>query len=211
MHQVIENDIDVREIWEMAREFGFTNVKLSVFNPKIFLLGIDEFDEYMNGGATDARYASEMRNYMQHHRIFFLYKGETGFLDSRQRGGLSAEIKVELASQQTTEGVPFDAFVMVKNVGTSIWLPTSAPRGPVHLGAHLLSAEGLLISRDYSRHNLTPGEGRPVLPGETVTFNARVPPPPKGNYILEFDLVSEYVCWFENNGSTIVRVEVEVI
>jgi SAM-dependent methyltransferase len=211
MHQVIENDIDVREIWKIAGAAGFTNVKLSVFNPKITLLNLDEFDEYMNAGEADARYAAAMRDYMQHHRIFFLHKGEPKFLDSRQRAGLSAEIKVEMVSGRVNEGGTFDARVSVKNVGTTIWLPTTAPRGPVHLGIHLLNAEGLLINRDYSRHDLTPGEGRAVMPGEFVSFSAAIPAPARGNYILEFDLVSEYVCWFENNGSPVIRIEVEVV
>ncbi|MBD0370146.1 MAG: class I SAM-dependent methyltransferase [Pyrinomonadaceae bacterium] len=211
MHQVIENDINVREIWETARAAGFTDIKLSVFNPGIFLLSLDEFDECMNGRALDERYASAMRAYMQHHRIFFLRKGEAKFMDSRQRAGLSAEIKVEMESRRTTEGEPFRASVTVKNTGTSIWLPTSAFRGPVHMGTHLLGSDGLLINRDYSRHLLTHGEGHPVQPGETVAFEASIPAPPVGNYVLEFDLVSEYVCWFENNGSPVVRIEVEVV
>lgn len=212
MNRVIENDIDVREIWKAAHEAGFTDLKLSIFSPKIFLLSVDEFDEFMDGDiAADARYASETRAFMRHHRIFFLRKGEAGFLDSRQRSGLSAEISVELASRQTKEGEPFVAQVTVRNVGQSIWLPTSSPKGPVHLGTHLLSADGLLINRDYSRHHLTHGEGRPIQPGESVSFEANVPAPPKGKYILEFDLVSEYVCWFENNGSPVVRIEVEVV
>jgi SAM-dependent methyltransferase len=211
MHRVIENDIDVREIWKTAREAGFTRVKLSVLNPKITLLDLDEFDDYMQGSEADARYAAEMRDYMRHHRIFFLHKGETKFLDSRQRAGLAAEIKVEMASGRAAPGGTLDALVTAKNIGTAIWLPTTAPRGPVHLGTHLLSAEGVLINRDYSRHDLTPGEGRAVEPGESVTFSAAVPAPPVGNYILEFDLVSEYVCWFENTGSAVVRVEIEVV
>lgn len=211
MNRVIENDIDVREIWRTARDVGFTDVKLSVFSPKIFLLGPEEFDEFMEGDGTDARYAAETRAFMQHHRIFFLRKGEPGFLDSRQRSGLTAEITVALDSRQTKEGEPFSAQVTVRNVGTSIWLPTSSPKGPVHLGTHLLSADGRLINRDYSRHQLTHGEGRPIQPGASVNLEARVPAPPKGKYILEFDLVSEYVCWFENNGSAVVRMEVEVV
>ncbi|HEX8176597.1 MAG TPA: methyltransferase domain-containing protein [Pyrinomonadaceae bacterium] len=210
MNRVIENDIDVREIWKMASAAGFTDMKLSIFSPKIFLLSPDEFDEFMNEDGTGARYASETRAFMQHHRIFFLHKGEAQALDSRQRSGLSAEISVILNSRQTKEGEPLVAQVTVKNVGTSIWLPTSSPKGPVHLGTHLLSADGFLINRDYSRHHLTPGEGRPVQPGESVSLEARVPAPPKGKYMLEFDLVSEYVCWFENNGSAVVRMEIEV-
>ncbi len=32
--------------------------------------------------------------------------------------------------------------------------------------------------------------------------------PTKGNYVLEFDLVSEGVAWFATNGSAVVRLAV---
>ena len=40
---------------------------------------------------------------------------------------------------------------------------------------HLFDQSGALVDLDYFRFNLTPGEGREILPGETVKFAAEVP------------------------------------
>lgn len=211
MYKVVENDIVIQGIWEMAQRAGFTDVKLAVYNPILFTVSLKEFEEYLDGGAANQRYADETRNFMRGHRVFFLSKGEAKAPDSRQRAGLLAQLKVSLASDHAAAGKPFTAYVTAINVGTTTWLPTTSPKGPVHLGTHLLTPEGALLSLDYSRHVLTPSDGRPVLPGESVTFTTAVPSPNRGQYILEFDLVSERVCWFEHNGSPTVKIEVEVV
>lgn len=156
-------------------------------------------------------YSELTRAYMRDRRVFFLYKGEMPAPDSRQRVGLAAELEVNLASHQVEEGTPFLARITVRNSGSNIWLPLSAPKAPVQLGVHLLDRNGTLINMDYSRHRLTPGEGRPIQPGETVLLETPVPSPPKGEYILSFDMVSEGITWFEMNGSAAVRLCVEVI
>ena len=68
----------------------------------------------------------------------------------------------------------------------------------VRLGAQLCDENGTLIERDYARarlpHTLKPGASIDV-PIEIVA------PATPGNYVLKFDLVSEGIDWFENNGS----------
>jgi len=68
----------------------------------------------------------------------------------------------------------------------------------VRLGAQLCDEHGTLIERDYARawlpHTLKPGASIDV-PIEIVA------PATPGNYVLKFDLVSEGIDWFENNGS----------
>lgn len=68
----------------------------------------------------------------------------------------------------------------------------------VRLGAQLCDEHGTLIERDYARawlpHTLKPGASIDV-PIEIVA------PATPGKYVLKFDLVSEGIDWFENNGS----------
>jgi SAM-dependent methyltransferase len=238
-NRVIENDIDVREIWGEAQKAGFTEIKLALVNPKPFLLPLEEFESYLAGN-PDKRYITEMREQMQHRRVFFLFKGESAApADSRHRAGLMAEICVETASTRIAAGKPLHFKAVVKNSGTSIWLrsrpvetqskwrvnlrsrvrklfrlrpiPLPGHIGSVRFGIQLLDHEGSLLDIDYFRHSLTPGKGREVLPGETVEFNAKVVMPSAGKYILQCDLVSEMVCWFGHNGSATARLEVEVV
>ncbi len=210
-NQVIENDINVREIWSEAQKVGFTEIKLAIFNPHPFLLPLEEFEAYLNGQDAGERYFAETRFQMQHRRLFFLFKGKSSApADSRQREGLMAELHVELALDRVTTGEPLHLKAVVKNSGSTVWLPTTARVGAVHFGIHLFDHNGILLDLDYFRQNLTPGEGREILPGEAIEIAAEVPMPAAGKYIVQCDLVSEAVCWFEHNGSPTVRLKVEV-
>lgn len=239
-HRVIENDINVREIWAEAQKAGFTEIKLALVNPDPVLLPLDEFEAYLGGTDSGERYIAEMRQQMQHRRVFFLYKGESAApADSRHRAGLMAELEVEWESMRGVAGKPLRFKAIVKNSGSSVWLPTRpdetrskwkddvragfrkllrmrpiplpAHLGSVRFGIQLFDRQGSLLDIDYFRQSLTPGDGREILPGETVEFAAEVVMPSAGKYILQCDLVSEMVCWFEHNGSPTVRLEIDVV
>jgi len=102
------------------------------------------------------------------------------------------------------------AHVVVTNSGRALWLPRSAKRGAVYLGSHLLDGSGRMLNPDFSLHPLTPGAGLPIASGELVKLDVKLPPLPKGSYILEFDLFSESASWFAFTGSPVVRVAVQV-
>lgn len=240
-HRVIENDIDVKEIWSAAQRAGFTEIKLALVNPNTFMLSLDEFEAYLAGKDSGERYISETREQMQHRRVFFLFKGQSADpADSRHRAGLMAEIGVDATSTRIAAGKPLPFKAVIKNTGSSVWLPSRPDEtrskwrddlrarsrkllrvrpiplpehlGSVRFGIQLFDHSGELLNIDYFRHSLTPGKGREILPGETVEFDAEVvAPSTAGRYILQCDLVSEMVCWFEHNGSRTVRLEVEVI
>jgi SAM-dependent methyltransferase len=211
LYRVVENDIDVHEIWETAREVGFTDIKFAIFNVDPFLLSLADFEDYLAGGETMRRYAEAARQCTSHRRAFFLYKGALPAPDSRQGAGLMAQLSVELSAHRIAEGQTIKGRATVTNSSGNIWLPTTQRIGAVLLGTHLLDAKGVLLELDYARHRLTPGVGRPVHPGETLEVELAIAPPPKGRYVLNFDLVSEGICWFENNGSQTVKLEIEII
>lgn len=231
MYRTVENDIHIEEIWQAAQSAGFTDIKLAVFNPNLFVLPLEKFQNYVAGGPAAEEYLERTRAHQQDHQIFFLYKGESGTAsDSRQQAGLLADLEVTLASARVADGDLLHLNVVVTNIGTAVWLPStganeSTPasifdergnlikenlqRGAVHLGSHLFDGQGRLLERDYSRHLLTE-DARPVKPGDVVSFKTTLAAPKQGGYVLEFDLVSEWVCWFEANGSKTVRLEFEV-
>ena len=83
--------------------------------------------------------------------------------------------------------------------------------GGVRLGLQLLDSNGELLDIDYFRYHLTPNHGREIHPGEKLELSVAVPMLRRGNYILQCDLVSEHVCWFERTGTAPRRLAVEVI
>lgn len=131
--------------------------------------------------------------------------------DSRAPAELFARLEVQLREHRVEAGTPFSAQVAVQNIGRAVWLPTNAGPGAVHLGCHLLDRAGNVLNLDHYRCLLTSGAGAAVLPGDRLTIAAQIPSPPTGQYLMEFDLVAEDVCWFAGNGSRTVRVPVEIL
>ena len=208
--KVIENDVVIEDIWQQAQSAGFTDIKLAIFNVPTFHLGLDDFNDFLAGGTELQRWAEATRAFLQNQRNFFLYRGEEVISDSRFRAGLVGEIKIAPETLSAREGEPVIAQATITNTSKSLWLPRSAGLGAVQLGCHVYDDNGKLLHHSYHWEALTPGEGRPVLPGQTVSPKIHIPALPKGSYIFEFDLVSNDVCWFALNGSPQIRVRANV-
>ena len=210
-HGIIENDIEISQIWRAARAAGFTNLKLAVFNGNAFHVGLDEFEDFLSGGRSSKRYLEATQIFFKNQRNFFLYKGEPRPRDSRYRLGLTAKIEISPTSIRLKEKEKISLKAIVTNISDAIWLPRSAGLGAVLLGCHVHRVNGEVFRRSFHWEALTPDEGRPISPGERVELDVNLPELPAGNYTVEFDMVSNDVCWFAVNGSEVVRVNVEVI
>jgi len=209
--RVIERDIVISEIWQLAQRAGFADIKLAVFGPPGFQAGIEEFEAFLSGADSGAAFLKATQAHLRERRIFFLRKaGEAPVWDSRQPAGLLADLQVTLHTTSVREGEPFRAEATVTNTGTAIWLPDSAPVGPVRFACCLLDAREQFLNRDYYRCALTTHPERPISPGDIVHLQAQVPSPSRGRYVLEFGLVADGVCWFNSLGSPTVRIAVEV-
>lgn len=200
-HRLIQNDTVLEEIWPWAEEAGFTDINVAVFNTTPFSLGLKAFNTLLRkkGSKPLKAYAEHVRRRAADRRLFFLQKGEPAMPDSRDRACLRCELSVELKSAQVRAHGWIEGLAVAHNTGSGRWLSSEALFGPVKLGIHLKSAGGELLNYDFGRAKMPPG--RTVDPGETVEIPFRITGPAKrGEYRLEFDLVSENVCWFEANG-----------
>jgi SAM-dependent methyltransferase len=207
---VVENDIVIEDIWTSAQQAGFTGIELTVFDAGLCRVSLEEFNRFLVGdSATIAKVVDAIRGCATNHRTFFLSKGSPPPTDSRRRSGLVGELGVQLDKCASGQA-HLRGRAHVKNTSPHIWLPASVRVGAVRLGCHLLDDEERSIEEDFFRATLTPGLGWPLRPGDEVDLDLAVPIPPPGRYVLEFDLVSEYVCWFAVNGSSTVKVSVEV-
>jgi len=205
--KVVENDIDIDAIERWALEAGFSRLELAVVDPRSYRVDWKEYSDLIAGGVSAERYVDTVRVAAFSRRLFFLHKpGETA-PDSRQRRGLNGIVRVELEATHAAAGSEFQGDAFVENTGTNTWLSSAAVFGPVLIGVHLLSREGKRIDHDFARVRLP----RALHPGESATFRFAVPAPPAGEYRLVFDLVSEQVCWFAENGGRPVHVDVTVV
>lgn len=211
-HGVVENDIDIQEIWRLAEPAGFTDLKLAVFNLEPLYLDAASFADFLRGGRSSTReYGQATRAFMQNQRNFFLYKGAPAPRDSRNARELTARLSVSPATITVREGELVKVKAVVTNNSAAVWLPRNAGLGGVLLGCHVRQPDGSMFRESYYWEALTPDEGRKIFPDEIVEVDVQLPGLPRGQYILEFDLVSNDVCWFAINGSQIARVIVEVL
>ena len=105
-------------------------------------------------------------------------------------------------------GEPLIAEVCATNSGRVAWTPFYGGRSAeIQLGYHLLDAEGELIQWDLPRCPVLTFVG----PGESATFLYSIDAPAAaGRYLLEFDFVSEFECWFATCGSSTLQVSLTV-
>lgn len=125
--------------------------------------------------------------------------------DSRAASYLAAVLTLEDGPTQCTPNEVLIFHVGVQNTGYARWLQKgdeATDRGAVHLAAHLLNKDDKVLSWYHAGAFLS----NEVMPGESVSLEIAVRAPETlGTYVLEFDMVSEHVTWFEDYGSATLR------
>ncbi len=203
---VVENDIVMEDIERWARQAGFSRVALTVFDSRPYLLDWPAYRDLVAGGIAAERYVDFVRAAASGRRAFFLYKPGAESSDSRHREGLNGVVRVTLDQMRIAAGAQFAGEAEVVNTGANAWLSSDAATGPVLLGVHLLTRDGGLVNQDFGRVRLPSG----LAPGKSARFRFTLAAPPPGDWRLAFDLVSEGVCWFEENGAVPAAMDVSV-
>jgi 2-polyprenyl-3-methyl-5-hydroxy-6-metoxy-1,4-benzoquinol methylase len=201
---VLENDIDLHAIWPIAREAGFAELRVGVFQGDPQFVELATFEELLSGGGALVEGARKLRDFLFNIREFTLRKAGEEQLDSRAAHALRASIDVELRSEPRADA-PLAIHAIIRNTGSAIWLPSPTLPGGVCVGVHLYAGHDL-VKFDYHWEQL-PGEG--LRPGEVSTLDFSIPSPSPGNYVLEFDCVAQNVAWFATSGSATKRLAVE--
>lgn len=125
--------------------------------------------------------------------------------DSRSIAYLAAALSAEEGRERCGAGEVIRFLVRAENTGLARWLREGEPetgRGAVHLVAHVLDREGEPLSW-YHAGAYLPSD---IAPGEAAVIEiAMRAPEATGEYLLEFDMVSEHLAWFEDLGSKVLR------
>lgn len=103
--------------------------------------------------------------------------------------------------------------VTVKNAGIAVWPDLKStgnkPWGAVRIGYRWLpNPSRSATAYGRARGNLP----APLAPGQSATLGLDVIAPPKpGRYRIQFDLVQEFVAWFEAKDATRLIIPVRVV
>ena len=201
---VLENDIDVNEIFRFAQTAGFTDLSVKAVSDMEMSLSQHNLLFGQSGDTETLRSElwNQTYNAMHNRAIFFLHKGPLA-RDSRSHVGLAHVIRIDKTDHVLEAGQALRLSVTITNTGTASWLNTNSQIfGIVRLATHLYDGDGKLMEIDFSRHELPV----PVSPGETITMSVEEHLPGSGRYRLAFDLVAEGVMWFENVGSKPIMI-----
>ena len=205
VHGVLENDVDVHHIRDVAREAGFDDFRLGVFDGTPPYMPLDEFEDFLAEGAALRRAARHMRDFTANVRTFTMRKRGEELLDSRTARGLLSRVSIDIEPRAAAGAeIPYSA--TVENIGTATWLPSTIETGGVSLGAHLYR-DDRLVNFDFAWLALLT---EPLPPGGQITAQGKLPPLQKGHYTLDFDCVANRVTWFEQAGSSVARRTIDV-
>jgi SAM-dependent methyltransferase len=209
-YNVVENDIDVHDLWRAARDSGFKDIRLAVFHGLPFHTSLQEFEDFLAGGTTTTRWVASTRVFMRNVRTFFLTKEGATRFDSRWADRLAATIHATVSNSPLLAGHPVLIDAVISNAGQATWLPSDISPGGVSLGAHLYDDTDRLLQFDIHREPLT-APPRPIAPGETIQCRMAFPAQAARRYVIELDCVAERVAWFGPLGSRTVRLPIEVL
>ena len=206
---VLENDIFVEELGQLAVTCGFTSVSVVPVNlPLSVEVPTDRLRGFLQGKEL-RHYWSQWAQAFQDVNYVLLYKGEyVPTTRNPQRARALIEPVRDQVDMKAGEGAELS--VRLTNTGDTRWLtgiPTQA--GWTRLGGHLHSSERGTPALDYDWYR---GElSHDVEPGEAITVNVRLPAiDTPGHYRVVFDLVAEQVLWFAHRDSPTTELRIDV-
>jgi len=209
---VLENDIVVEELAELARAAGFTSTTILPIalqaTPEV---PAEKLADFVRGEGL-ADWWREMGASLFDQHFIFLHKGPY-VPDSRSPSTLRAQIEPLFDGDplRVAVGESVTLGFKLRNVGDTRWLPSDAGRpGAVCFAAYPVQAgegAGGRVNRDW-KWSVIPDR---VEPNDTVTLELELPPfEAPGEHLLVFDLVADGVAWFEDTGSRALRLPVVV-
>ena len=191
--RVLENDIVLEDIWNIARASGFSAIAIQPMFDTSYSLSMSRYRSLLRSGALGIAGRDALVTGTESLSVFFLQKGEFA-LDSRYPSALSASIVVPQAVTAKA-GAPARLKVECRNTGPARWLSKQTDGttfGVVNVGLIRCDASGATLEQDWRRVPLP----RDVEPGESIDVACELTFHEPGAACVRADLVSEHVRWF---------------
>lgn len=193
-HAVIENDIVIESIREVAYGYGFENMQLAMFLDIPIMMNIEDYNRTITEAPVDTlnQLGFAVAQAGLGRRIFVMTKPGDEELDSRFRHAFSARVDGTITAHEHGS----TAIVRLTNTGSGAWRTSGASAGSVNLAAFTF-LEGRALNPDPYRYQIVTA---PVPPGGHLDVTVNVPHPPGAS--VKMDMVSELVAWSSQNGGT---------
>ena len=193
-HGVIENDIVVEQIWAMAEAIGFSGLEMALIAPYARVVTLTDYNRIIGGDATLKDVSAQVQGLTDAAaslRVFAMTKG-AAITDSRAGTGLAGEVTVQLTQ---INGSVIRGRARVVNTGPAVWCASTDDPGGVWLG----------VKEPDNKEEIDAGRiflsDTAILPGQVVEVDFTIPMPKLRPARLAFDLVAEWVVWFETLGA----------
>lgn len=208
-HGVLEQDVDLEQLYLTARATGFGELDVLVppLPPQVLTLPMPRLRAYLRGVSWLVP-ADFVRREILTGPMGVFRKGPWR-ITSLAPGAQRARIRPAVAGARVRARGSFRIQTELENAAETVWLREGRDGcGFVRLGAHLLDAAEQTLLPDYGRAEL-PGDV-PEGGAARVDLDLRAPETP-GRYVVRLDLVNEGVGWFQVEGSPTADVALEVV
>ena len=193
------NEVDLVRLHPMAYVENPPEAKESVFN--WFLPGAESLQALLRavGFAEVSLFA------IKGERAIVMCRRSAPDADSLMLSYQGAKLRLEEAPDSAPSNAEVRFRVSAWNTGTARWLAkgeAGTERGAVRLVAHLLKSDEEELFRYYAGAVLP----RDIAPDESISLDIIMRAPnTSGEYLIEFDMVSEHLAWFDDLNVTAIR------
>ena len=207
-HGVLEEDVDLEQLFRSGKAAGFQGLDLPVpaLEPEILTLPMERMRWYLRGLPwLVPSYLT--RSAVLRGPIGIFRKGPYAVSSLHPRHYM-ASIRPKRDALSVRAAEDFTIAATVVNRCDTVYLKEGRRGiGYVRLGAHLLEADGRLIEMDYGRASLS--EDLPRGARARMELQLKAPSEP-GSYVVRLDMVNEGICWFAEKGSKVADVTLNV-
>jgi SAM-dependent methyltransferase len=205
---VLEEDVDLEQLYRSGRDAGFDDLEVVMppLEPEMLSFPMARARQFLRG-VPGALPTDLLRLVLLTGPMGMFRKGAHAITSLHPREHV-ARIRPQSPAVTAAPGASFRLDVEVENPAETVWLRDGRRGiGYVRLGAHLHEAAGPQIELDY---------GRAALPQDlALGQKARVAlvltaPTAPGCYLIRLDMVNEGICWFAQQGSPVVDVDLDV-
>lgn len=195
---VIENDINMNEMAEYARDIGFQSPKMFIQMFEPLQIDWSEHASWINlhnlKNNDKKSLLPHIENRFNGPQCFYMIKQHL-LPTSIAGSGNSAEILSVVTSKVHPDGFEYFLELKIKNSGSTIWLSAHAEVGKVNLGLRLASSNGKVFDANFFRASLSDND---IYPEQIISIKVLIHLNRNivENSQLHIDLVSENVAWF---------------